>query len=110
SELSYSSTGAAQRHQALELYGGSSNIELGGVAMVDGARSSRAWRVIGTGRFSQNYQTPDGPQPNSSFWSFNGEGAFGIRNATGSTTFRGAHYGGEFHLLESGGPDPADPA
>lgn len=109
SELSYSSDGSAQRHQAAEAYGGSGNIELGGVAMVDGARANHAWRVIGTGRFAQNYQTPNGQQPNSSFWAFNGEGAFGVRSDKGSTTFRAAHYGGEFHLLEASGPDPADP-
>jgi hypothetical protein len=64
---------------------------------------------MGTGRFSQNYQTPTGSVPNSSFWAFNGEGALGIRDDRSSTTIRAAHYGGEFHLLETTGPEIGDP-
>ncbi|HEU4997141.1 MAG TPA: TonB-dependent receptor [Gemmatimonadaceae bacterium] len=109
SELSYSPDGSSTRNEALEVYGGSGNIELGGAALVNGSWANKAWRVMGTGRFSQNYQTPDGEMPNSSFFAVNGEAAFGIRHAAGSTTFRGAHYGGEFHLLEASGPEPGDP-
>lgn len=109
SELSYSSDGSKQRRAAIEAYGGSNNIELGGALMAEGAQSKYAWRLIGTGRFSQNYQTPTGEQPNSSFWAFNGEGSFGIRGDNTNTTFRAAHYGGEFHLLEATGPETGDP-
>ena len=98
------------RRQGIEAYGGSNNIELGGAAMVEGAQSRYGWRVMGTGRFAQNYQTPNGQEPNSSFWAFNGEGAFGIRGDHGNTTIRASHYGGEFHLLEASGPEPDDPA
>src|SRR5215471_13448644 len=77
--------------------------------MAEGAQSKCGWRVMGTGRFSQNYQTPTGDMPNSSFWAFNGEGAFGIRRDKSNTTFRAAHYGGEFHLLETTGPEAGDP-
>lgn len=107
--LSYSSDGSRQQRAGIEAYGGSNNIELGSALMAEGAQSKYAWRVIGTGRFSQNYQTPTGEEPNSSFWAFNGEGAFGIRGEQGNTTFRVAHYGGEFHLLESTGPEVGDP-
>ena len=103
-------TGDAKiRNVAAEAYAGSNNIELGSALMAEGAQSRYGWRVMGTGRFSQNYKTPTGDMPNSSFWAFNGEGAFGIRGDQGSTTLRAAHYGGEFHLLESTGPETGDP-
>ena len=108
-ELSYSADSSRRLDAAGEVYGASNNTELGTVLMVDGARSKYAWRAAGTGRFSRNYQTPDGAEPNSSFWAVNGEGALGIRGEHGNTTLRAAHYGGEFHLLESSGPDVADP-
>jgi iron complex outermembrane recepter protein len=109
-ELPYSADGSRMRREGIEAYGGSNNIELGGAAMVEGAQSRYGWRVMGTGRFAQNYQTPSGEEPNSSFWAFNGEGAFGIRGDHGNTTIRASHYGGEFHLLEASGPEPDDPA
>jgi outer membrane receptor protein involved in Fe transport len=108
-EVPFSADGAKQRRQAIEAYGASNNIELGGAAMAEGSQSKYGWRLMGTGRFSQNYQTPDGQMPNSSFWAFNGEGAFGIRGDRDNTLFRGAHYGGEFHLLEATGPEAGDP-
>ena len=108
-DLPFSSNGRKERREAIELYGASNNIELGGAAMAEGSQSRYGWRLMTTGRLSQNYQTPDGDVPNSSFWAFNGEGAFGIRGSRGSTTFRAAHYGGEFHLLESSGPELDDP-
>jgi outer membrane receptor protein involved in Fe transport len=97
------------RNGAAEAYVGSNNLEMGSALMLEGARSKYGWRVMGTGRFSQNYQTPAGSMPNSSFWAFNGEGAFGIRGDGSNTTIRAAHYGGEFHLLETTGPEPGDP-
>ncbi len=108
-DLPFSSDGTRLRRQALEAYGASNNLELGGAAMLEGAQSKYGWRVMGTGRASQNYQTPNGAVPNSSFWAYNGEGAFGIRGPRDNTVLRAAHYGGEFHLLEATGPDPADP-
>lgn len=97
------------RNTAGEAYVASNNLELGSALMAEGAQSKYGWRVMGTGRFSQNYQTPTGNVPNSSFWAFNGEGALGIRGEKSSTTLRAAHYGGEFHLLESTGPEAGDP-
>ncbi len=108
-DLAYSADGSTLRRGALEAYGASNNAELGSAGMYEGAESNTAWRVMATGRLSQNYNTPSGTVPNSSFWAVNGEGAFGIRGDNGTTTFRAAHYGGEFHLLESSGPEPGDP-
>jgi len=109
-DVPFSADGAKQRREAIEAYGASNNMELGGAAMAEGSQSKYGWRLMGTGRFSQNYQTPDGQMPNSSFWAFNGEGAFGIRGDRDNTVFRAAHYGGEFHLLEATGPEAGDPA
>lgn len=108
-DLSYANDSAKPMNVAAEAYGASNNTELGTALMANGAQGKYAWRATGTGRFSQNYQTPDGTEPNSSFWAVNGEGALGIRSAHGNTTFRAAHFGGEFHLLESSGPEAADP-
>ena len=104
-----SSDGSSFRRGAIEAYGASNNIELGSAATAEGASGAYGWRLFGTGRVSQNYHTPDGHVPNSSFWAFNGDGALGIRQSHGSTTLRASHYGGEFHLLEASGPEAADP-
>ena len=108
-DLPAASAGESVRRGAFETYAASNNLELGGAAMAEGARSRVGWRVTGTGRFSQNYQTPAGAVPNSSFWAFNAEGGLGIRDDRGDTEIRAAHYGGEFHLLEATGPEPGDP-
>jgi iron complex outermembrane recepter protein len=108
--LPFSADGSRIRREAIEAYGASNNIELGSALLLEGAQSRYGYRLSGTGRFSQNYQTPAGTQPNSSFWAFNGEGAFGIRGDNSTTTIRVSHYGGEFHLLESSGPEIDDPS
>lgn len=108
--LSFSSDGSRIHREAIEAYGASNNIELGSALLMEGAQSRYGYRLSGTGRFSQNYQTPAGTQPNSSFWAFNGDGAFGIRGDNSTTTIRASHYGGEFHLLESSGPEIDDPS
>jgi iron complex outermembrane recepter protein len=107
-ELPYSADGSRIRREGLEIYSGSNNIELGSAALIEGAQSRYGWRALATGRFAQNFHTPNGSLQNSSFWAFNGEGAFGIRGDHGNTTIRGAHYGGEFHLLEASGPETGD--
>ena len=76
--------------------------------MIEGAQGRYGYRAMATGRFALDVQTPKGKLQNSSFFAVNGEGAFGINTAHGSTVFRGAHYGGEFHLLEAGGPEAGD--
>lgn len=108
-DVPFATEGEKVRNAAAEAYVASNNVELGSALMAEGAQSKYGWRVMGTGRFSQNYQTPTGSMPNSSFWAFNGEGALGIRGDRSNTTVRAAHYGGEFHLLESTGPETGDP-
>jgi outer membrane receptor protein involved in Fe transport len=107
-ELPFSADGSNIRREAIEAYGGSNNSELGSAAMIEGAHGNYGWRGLATGRFALDVQTPKGILQNSSFWAFNGEGAFGINSAHGNTTIRGAHYGGEFHLLEANGPEAGD--
>ena len=107
--LPFSSDGTPTRRAAAEAYGGSNNLELGTTAMLEGARNNFGWRLLGTGRFAQNYRTPHAEIGNSSFFTFNGDGAFGFKDEHGTTTVRVSHYGGEFHLLEASGPDAADP-
>ena len=108
-DVPYASGSERVRNAAAEAYVASNNAELGSALMAEGGQSKYGWRVMGTGRFSQNYQTPTGTMPNSSFWAFNGDGAFGIHGDRSNTTLRGAHYGGEFHLLEAAGPEAGDP-
>ena len=107
-ELPFSADHSWLRRNAVEAYGGSNNTELGAAGMVEGAQSNYAWRGLVTGRFGDNYNTPHGTLQNSSFWAFNGDGAFGFNTGTGTTTIRASHYGGEFHLLEASGPEAGD--
>ncbi|MEO7156340.1 MAG: TonB-dependent receptor, partial [Vicinamibacterales bacterium] len=108
-EVPFSADGARLRRAGLEVYGATNNIELGSAAMLEGAQGKYGYSLIGTGRFANNYNTPTGKVGNSGFFAVNGEGAFGVLNAHGSTVIRAANYGGEFHLLESTGPEPGDP-
>ena len=107
-DLPSSADGSKFHRTGLEAYGGSNNTELGTAGMIEGAQGRYGFRATATGRFALDVQTPRGKLQNSSFWAFNSESAFGIDNAHGSTVIRGAHYGGEFHLLESKGPEAGD--
>ena len=107
-DLPSSADGSRFHRTGLEAYGGSNNTELGTAGMVEGAQGRYGFRAMATGRFALDVQTPKGKLQNSGFWAFNSESAFGINNAHGSTVVRGAHYGGEFHLLESRGPEAGD--
>src|SRR5206468_3585248 len=73
---------------------------------IAGANGRVGWRLFGVGRFAQNYDTPDGEVDNTGFFAANGEVAAGIRGTRSNTSLRFSHYGGEFKLLESGGPPP----
>lgn len=107
-ELPSSADGSKFHRTGIEAYGGSNNTELGTAGMIEGAQGRYGFRAMATGRFALDVQTPRGKLQNSSFWAFNSESAFGIDNAHGSTVIRGAHYGGEFHLLEATGPEAGD--
>ncbi len=100
--------GMNTRRLSAEAYGGSNNIELGSALKVEGTQGAYGFRVMGTGRFALNYQTPAGEQQNSGFFAVNGDAALGRQTHNGSWTLRASHYGGEFGLLEATGPEAGD--
>jgi outer membrane receptor protein involved in Fe transport len=89
-----------------ETYAASNDMEFGGALRLEGAKGGRGWRLFGVGRYGNNLHTPDGELENTGFFAVNGEAAGGIRGQRGGLAARIAHYGGEFHLLEAGGPNP----
>lgn len=90
----------------VEAYGATNNKELGSAIKIAGASGRLGWRLFGVGRFAESYGTPDGEVENTGFLSVNGEAAAGIRGTKSNTSIRFSHYGGEFKLLEAGGPPP----
>ncbi|HVD59390.1 MAG TPA: TonB-dependent receptor [Gemmatimonadaceae bacterium] len=90
----------------IEAYGATNNKELGTALKLSGANGRLGWRLFGVGRFAESYSTPDGEVENTGFFAANGEAAVGIRGPRANTTLRFSHYGGEFKLLEAGGPPP----
>jgi len=102
-----STNGGPGFHQVgVEAYGGTNNHELGSAIKVSGASGRIGWRLFGVGRFAEAYRTPDGEVENTGFLSANGEAAVGLRGTKSNTSLRFSHYGGEFKLLEAGGPPP----
>ena len=83
----------------------SNNAEIGLAGRAEGARGTFGWRVAGVGRFASALHTPAGELENTGFGSANAEATAGWRSPHGSLSFRVAHYGGEFKLLEANGPD-----
>ncbi len=67
-----------------------------------GGRLGTAVTLIG--RRAADLHTPAGELDNTGFTALNGEGAIGLHSANGATTLRLTRYGGEFKLLEAGGP------
>lgn len=95
--------GASTRWHA-ELSGASNNAETGTMLGVSGSKGRSGYRLTGPLRRAAALHTPDGELENTGFVAVNGEGAYAIRNDHGSVTFRVAHNGGEFKLLEANGP------
>jgi outer membrane receptor protein involved in Fe transport len=93
-----------------ELYAASNNAEFGTALRGDGAAGLVGWRLFVVGRKAASLHTPDGELDNTGFGAVNGEGAIGIRGDRADAVLRVAHYGGEFKLLEAGGPPSADSA
>ena len=89
------------------LSGASNNAEIGVAGRAEGARGTFGWRVAGVGRLAGPLHTPAGELDNTGFGSMNAEAAAGWRGQHGGLSFRVAHYGGEFKLLEANGPDTA---
>jgi outer membrane receptor protein involved in Fe transport len=87
------------------LSGATNNAEIGVAGRAEGARGMFGWRVAGVGRFAGPLHTPAGELDNTGFGSMNAEAAAGWRGQRGGLSFRVAHYGGEFKLLEANGPD-----
>src|SRR6266850_1485115 len=83
------------------------SVETGFVRRAEGARGTFGWRVAGVGRLAGPLHTPAGELDNTGFGSMNAEAAAGWRGQHGGLSFRVAHYGGEFKLLEANGPDTA---
>ncbi|HET7296752.1 MAG TPA: TonB-dependent receptor [Gemmatimonadales bacterium] len=103
-ELPDANRGPKMVRTGFELSGASNNTELDGAARVEGAAGTWGWRLVGIGRFGSSLHTPAGELDNTGFSALSGEAALGTRGARGSTTLRLARYGGEFKLLEAGGP------
>jgi iron complex outermembrane recepter protein len=93
----------------LELYGASNNGETGGALELAGGTGAFGWRAMGVARRAEDLHTPTGPLENTGFASFAGEAALGLQGDWGSSTLRYTRYGGEFKLLEVGGPPPGLP-
>jgi len=83
----------------------SNNAEIGLGGRAEGARGTFGWRVAGVGRFASALHTPTGELENTGFGSASAEATAGWRGPRGGLSFRVAHYGGEFKLLEANGPD-----
>jgi len=94
----------------VEAYGASNNHEAGGVMQLEGGAGGFGWRVMGVGRFADDYRTPTGPVENTGFGSFSGEAAGGVRGGWGTASLRLTHFGGEFKLLEADAPPPVEGA
>ncbi|MEO5798686.1 MAG: TonB-dependent receptor [Gemmatimonadales bacterium] len=85
----------------------SNNAETGTTLRYERGSASHGFRANVVGRRAASLHTPDGELDNTGFGAVNGDLAWGSRGSKGSFTIRGAHYGGEFRLLEATGPAPA---
>lgn len=90
----------------LGAYFASNSREAGGHLRLEGAEGKLSWRVAGTGRFAEALHTPDGELENTGFGAVTGDAAAVICGEDRELSLRFAHYGGEFKLLEAGGPPP----
>jgi len=92
-----------------ETYFAANNHEFGGVLKMEGARQAFGWRAQAIARKSEALHTPVGELDNTGFGSLDGQLAGGLRGSWGGATIRYTRYGGEFKLLEAGGPPPGVP-
>jgi outer membrane receptor protein involved in Fe transport len=91
-----------------EIYGGSNNAEAGLLVGAAGASGRTGGRLTLIGRRAADLHTPGGELPNTGFSALDGEAAAALHASAGSTTLRYTHSGGEFKLLEAGGPGAVD--
>ncbi len=87
-----------------ELFGATNNTEGGALLGFEGARGAWGARATLLGRTAGDLHTPEGELGNTGFSALNGELAAGMSAASGGFFVRYTRYGGEFKLLEAGGP------
>jgi iron complex outermembrane recepter protein len=87
-----------------ELFGASNNQEGGALLGFEGARGAWGARATVLGRAAGDLHTPEGELGNTGFNALNGELAVGVSRTSGGISLRYSRYGGEFKLLEAGGP------
>ena len=87
-----------------EVFGASNNIEGGALLGFEGAKGGLGARATVIGRTAGDLHTPGGELDNTGFSAVNGELAVGASGMNGGATIRYSRYGGEFKLLEAGGP------
>jgi iron complex outermembrane receptor protein len=109
-ELPSATNGQMSARLGAEVYGASNNAEVGAALRADGAMGLLGWRLFLVGRKAASLHTPAGELDNTGFGAVNGEAAIGVRGDRADAVVRVAHYGGEFKLLEAGGPPAADSA
>lgn len=89
-----------------ELYFATNNAEVGTALRYEGASGSIGWRALLVGRKGADLHTPAGELANTGFAAADGELVLGMHHSGGTSTLRYSRYGGEFKLLEAGGPIP----
>src|SRR3989441_917796 len=103
-ELPDANGGPAFARSGLEVSGATNNAEVAGALRVEGASGRLGWRATAIGRHAADLHTPAGELDNTGFGALSGEAAVGFRGLRGGAGLRYARYGGEFKLLEAGGP------
>src|SRR2546425_653334 len=103
-ELPDANGGPAFARSGLEVSGATNNAEVAGALRVEGASGRLGWRATAIGRHAADLHTPAGELDNTGFGALSGEAAVGFRGSRGGAALRYARYGGEFKLLEAGGP------
>jgi iron complex outermembrane recepter protein len=87
-----------------EIFGASNNVEGGVLLGFEGAKGGLGARATVIGRTAGDLHTPAGELDNTGFSAANGEVAVGASGTNGGASLRYSRYGGEFKLLEAGGP------
>jgi iron complex outermembrane receptor protein len=103
-DLPRADRGRTTSHLRTELFGASNNTEGGALLAAEGARGGWGGRATILGRTAGDLHTPAGELANTGFSALNGELAVGVTGASGGGSLRYSRYGGEFKLLEAGGP------
>jgi len=103
-DLPRAEPGQTVSHFRTELFGSTNNVEGGALLAAEGARGGLGASATILGRTASDLHTPAGELPNTGFSALNGQFAVGGSGASGGASLRYSRYGGEFKLLEAGGP------